>query len=326
VIAGKQIVTASRLSADALSSSATAAVKGIETIRLQSVNLNGTAGADRLSADGTHNMKIDGGAGDDILTGGGIGHNTLIGGAGDDTFYVKSSNDSVVEGANGGIDTVVSTVDVTLSDNVENLRMMTGATYGAGNSLDNKITGTAVGDTILGMEGHDSVQGLEGNDKIYGGNGNDVLVGGAGNDTLAGDAGADKLTGSEGNDSLQGGAGADTLEGGVGADTLSGGVGADVFFFRDGDTSLSTPDRVIDFNAAEGDKISLSMIDAVTTVAGDQKFLFIGTSAFHKVAGEMRYESLGGQSTVFFDTNGDGIADLKLLVGAGTLQASDFIL
>nr|WP_281399779.1 hypothetical protein [Sphingomonas rhizophila] len=40
----------------------------------------------------------------------------------------------------------------------------------------------------------------------------------------------------------------------------------------------------------------------------------------------MRYESSGGDSVVWADTNGDGVADLGLqLIGVTSLAAGDFI-
>lgn len=297
----------------------------IEALRMSGVTVTGTAGADRLYVDKAQNTVINAGAGDDVLTGGGLGHNTMNGGAGDDLYFVRSSDEVVVELANGGVDTVSVGFDFTLSDNVEHLRMTGGATYGGGNALDNKITGTADGDTIRGFGGDDALHGLDGNDQLFGGSGNDALSGGSGADTLAGEGDNDRIGAGDGNDSLSGGAGADTLEGGDGADTMAGGAGGDMFFFRNGDLTL-TPDRIIDFNAAEGDKISVTMMDANVNVAGDQKFAFLGTGKFTKVAGQARYDVIDGQSHVSFDVNGDGVADMKLIVGTGTLQSSDFLL
>ena len=314
------------LTATKLMAAADDSVAAIEATRLELVTLTGTDAADRMSADGVHDMSMVGGAGNDYISGGGLSHSTMVGGAGDDSYYVKTEFDRVVEGAGAGTDTVTTLVDFVLSDNVEVLRLAGSAVVGQGNAMDNKIYGAGGNDRLLGMGGADNIQGLEGNDNLSGGDGCDVLTGGVGNDTLSGDADADSLRGNEGADSLSGGAGNDTLEAGVGADTLSGGGGADQFFFRDGDIS-SVADKITDFNRAEGDKISLSMIDANVNVTGDQKFAFIGTTGFHKVAGEMRYEMVGSEAHVQFDTNGDGLADLKLIIGVGgSLQSSDFLL
>ena len=315
------------LSGAKLALAADKSVAAIEATRLQVVTLIGTAGADRLSADGVHNMSMVGGDGNDYISSGGLSHSTMVGGAGDDTYIVRSEFDRVVEDANGGTDTINTYVDFVLPENVEILRLSGLSLEGEGNALDNKMYGSAGDDRLLGLGGNDVLQGLDGNDYLIGGDGADVITGGLGNDTITGDADNDSLKGNEGNDSISGGAGNDTIEGGTGADTLSGGAGADVFFFRDGDFTVP-PDVITDFNRAEGDKISISMVDANVNLAGDQKFIFLGTTAFHKIAGEMRYDIIGKDAHIQFDTNGDGVGDLNLIVtsAGGTLQASDFLL
>lgn len=316
----------SGLTTTELAAAADLSVAAIEATRLQVVTLTGTDGADRMSADGVHNMSMVGGAGNDYMSSGGLSHSTMVGGTGDDIYWVRSESDQVIEGAGAGNDTVYTTVDFVLPDHVEVLRLAGVSLDGQGNALDNKMFGSTGDDRILGLGGADNVQGLEGDDVLQGGDGADILTGGLGNDTLAGDADADSIKGNEGADSLAGGAGNDTLEAGVGADTMSGGAGADQFFFRNGDVS-STADVITDFNRADGDRIALNMIDANVNVTGDQKFAFIGTQAFHKVAGEMRYDLVGSQAHIQFDTNGDGVGDLRLIVGVGgSLQSSDFIL
>lgn len=320
------MVGAASVTASMFDAAATAAMREMDLTRSEVVTVKGTAGADGLKVDAAHDTYVDGGDGNDNIYGGGFGHNTLAGGAGNDTYYVKSSHDQVVENAGGGDDQVVSTVDFVLSDNVENLRLLGDAEIGVGNALNNKIVGTDGANELSGMAGDDLIYGQGGDDRIYGGQGNDVLNGNDGNDTLSGDDGADKLCGHSGNDSLAGGGGNDTLEGGVGADTFSGGAGADTFMFRNGDLSM-TGDRILDFKSAEGDKINLRGIDANTNISGDQNFVFIGTSAFHKVAGELRFEVANGVSTVSADVNGDGVADFQLILpGVGTLQSADFFL
>jgi Ca2+-binding RTX toxin-like protein len=125
---------------------------------------------------------------------------------------------------------------------------------------------TGGADAIFGNAGDDNLRGGGGNDALSGGVGNDVLDGEAGNDTLNGEDGNDSLFGGAGNDTLNGGAGNDHLEGGFGADQLSGGADADRFNLSpywggafDFDWSTTgVLDSVLDFNAAEGDRIVLN--------------------------------------------------------------------
>lgn len=84
----------------------------------------------------------------------------------------------------------------------------------------------------------------------------------AGDVTLTGSDGSDILVGGAGNDTLYGGDGNDILYGGAGNDTLYGGAGADRFVFTDAATDGH--DRIMDFNADEGDRIDLdALFDAL---------------------------------------------------------------
>lgn len=158
-------------------------------------SLSGTAAADVLSG-GTGNDTLDGRAGADTMTGG----------AGNDVFIVDQADDSVQEGANGGIDTVRSTLSYTLGNDVttghvENLVLLgTAGLIGTGNRLNNTLTGTAQGDTLRGEDGNDTLIGLDGVNLLQGGAGNDRLEGGADIDDLDGGSGADTMIGGLGTD------------------------------------------------------------------------------------------------------------------------------
>ncbi|MCQ4631383.1 hypothetical protein GB927_015135 [Shinella sp. CPCC 100929] len=158
----------------------------------------------------------------------------------------------------------------------------------------------------------------------------DVLRGSKLADTIHALAGNDRIDGRAGNDWLYGGAGKDTLTGGAGADRLKGGAGADTFVFKsikDSTLAATGRDTVGDFSAKDGDRIDLKVIDASTKSTGDQAFAFIGTQAFHKKAGELRYETKAGDTYVFGDVNGDGKADFSIQFDAAiTFTKSDFIL
>ncbi|HNC04372.1 MAG TPA: DPP IV N-terminal domain-containing protein, partial [Agitococcus sp.] len=123
----------------------------------------------------------------------------------------KNSFEDVVVatlGVGGGTDTVQSSVSYTLANNVENLILLgKDSLTGAGNELDNIITGTEAGDFIYGYAGNDTLSGALGDDNIEGGVGDDLVFGDDGNDYLVGGEGNDTLVGGNGNDNLSGGAG-----------------------------------------------------------------------------------------------------------------------
>jgi Ca2+-binding RTX toxin-like protein len=99
---------------------------------------------------------IMGGAGDDTIDGG-AWNDTMMGGAGNDTYRVDNSWDQVWEAGNGGVDTIVTTLDsATLAANVENLVYAgSGDFTGSGNALDNRIAGAAGNDVLTGHGGAD---------------------------------------------------------------------------------------------------------------------------------------------------------------------------
>ena len=285
----------------------------------------GTDGDDRLSVLGDgFDTVVEAGAGNDVLTGG-AGRNVLVGGTGHDIYIIKDLDDEVRENAGEGTDTVWASVNYVLSSNVEVLRLTGDARVGTGNELDNRLVGTAFGDTLSGLAGNDRLQGGAGDDTLFGGIGHDELLGDDGSDDLQGEAGDDRLLGGNGTDHLSGGEGIDHLEGGAGADILSGGAGADRFFYRIEHLSDGSIDTITDFSPAEGDRISLSAIDADRTTGIDDKFVFIGTESFSGKAGELRYEVKDGQTFVTGDTNGDKEADFTIhLAGSKSLAAIDF--
>ncbi|HEX8261701.1 MAG TPA: RTX toxin, partial [Allosphingosinicella sp.] len=86
-------------------------------------------------------------------------------------------------------------------------------------------------------------------------------------------------------------------------------------------------DKILDFSI--GDLIDLSVIDADSGTAGNQAFSFIGNAAFGNHAGELRYQSNGGNEwLVQGDTNGDGTADFQFVLvinDADPITVADFI-
>src|SRR5262245_63893266 len=72
---------------------------------------------------------LDGGEGNDWLHGG-SGADTLIGRTGNDHYYVHDNDDTIVEYADEGIDSITAFLNYTLWDNVENLYLAGSATQG----------------------------------------------------------------------------------------------------------------------------------------------------------------------------------------------------
>jgi Ca2+-binding RTX toxin-like protein len=139
------------------------------------------------------------------------------------------------------------------------------------------------------------------------------------------------LFGGGGHDTLFGGDGNDLILGGGGADGLTGGAGADTFRYdAASDSSGGLPDLIGDFQTGL-DKIDLSRIDANTHLDGDQAFSWIGSNAFGGTgaasAGELRVVQSNGQQRIEGDTNGDGVADLVIVLQVGTAPVAqgDFL-
>ncbi|MDE2094662.1 MAG: hemolysin-type calcium-binding protein, partial [Burkholderiales bacterium] len=123
---------------------------------------------------------LTGGAGNDSLNGN-AGADTMVGGAGNDTYFVDNTADVTTEAAGEGIDTVNSTLAWTLGSNLENLTLLGSNTLnGAGNTLDNILTGNSGINTLTGNAGNDTLDGGAGADTLIGGAGNDKYVMGRG--------------------------------------------------------------------------------------------------------------------------------------------------
>jgi len=210
--------------------------------------------------------------------------------------------------------------------------------------------GTAGADTLAGTAGADLMVGGAGNDTYMVDHAGDIVQEetGGGTDTVnasvgytlpngaaieflyavdPGSAGL-ALTGNANPNAIIGGAGADTLTGGGSGDTLTGGAGADRFVFTAlSDSNAIGSDLITDFSGAAGDLLDLQALDANASLAGDQAFTFIGTAAFSGAAGQLRYETTGGNTRVMGDVTGDSVEDFSfLLTGTPTLNSGHFVL
>jgi Ca2+-binding RTX toxin-like protein len=292
------------------------------------INATGNGKDNELTGNSAAN-KLDGGAGADTMTGGN----------GADTYVVDDSGDKVVEttaGSAGGIDLVLSSIDYTLTANVEKLTLTGGDDVDAtgnnlantllGNTGDNVLDGGAGNDTMTGGKGDDTYHvnaaGDVVNETISAGGGIDTVVSaitfslatrtnvenlvlsGAGNINGTGNALNNEITGNSGNNILNGGTGSDTLQGGDGNDKLTGGAGSDTFDFDtladggDGDT-------ITDFvRGVGGDVLNLADL-----LEGD--FGIDGNDAF--TGGYLDFLQDGANTLVRVDTTGD-MNDVTILV------------
>ncbi|MBC7281877.1 calcium-binding protein [Hoeflea sp.] len=272
----------------------------------------GTEKGDSLKTDVGDDI-LDGRAGDDILDGG-VGADEMSGGKGDDTYHVDNSADVVVELADEGTDTVISSITRTLSDNVENLTL-TGTLniIGTGNSLDNVITGN---------DGDNQLDGLDGNDILDGGAGADQMNGGFGDDTYYVDDSQDVviedwdlLGGTDtvfstvtftlganvekleliGNANIDGtgNSGANTIKGNDGDNVLDGRGGADQMFGGAGNDTYGVDNA--------GDKIVENAGEGIDTVYSSVTY-WLWTQSQH-------IENLVLTGTVNIDGTGNGLAN-----------------
>lgn len=180
--------------------------------------INGSGGADVISAlDGGD--FVNGVGGDDAICTGG-GNDMVNGGEGDDALDGGAGIDTVTYSGGATIFTGGAAVNADLGGGF--------ATGQGADSLDGfeVLVGSVLNDRLAGDGQSNTIIGLDGNDELRLGAGNDVGSGGGGSDRVFGEAGRDLLRGELGNDRLFGGGGAgDRLFGGAGKDGHNGGGG-----------------------------------------------------------------------------------------------------
>jgi Ca2+-binding RTX toxin-like protein len=294
------------------------------------------------------NDTLLGGAGNDLLDGG-ANDDRMEGGAGDDSYGVNSALDVVVEAANGGTDTVQSSVSFILSTNIEHLILAGTANIdGQGNAANNQLSGNGGNNNLDGGAGADTLSGGGGNDTYTVDDAGDVVIElpGGGVDgirssidyalglflenlTLLG-SGNVNATGNWTANTIAGNAGNNIINGGLGQDTLTGNAGADRFSFQgleDSGKTMNTSDVITDFLAAQGDRIDISAIDAISSSPSNDAFVFVGASAF-SAAGQVRSFTAGGITYVALniDSNLNTTEMMISLSGALALKQSDFML
>lgn len=171
------------------------------------------------------------------------------GGAGADYIAGTERPDDLHGGA--GNDTIAA------GEGSNYLRGNEGADFLTGGAGFDDMHGNTGSDTLDGGAGADWVVGGQDEDRLRGGDGDDLVLGNLGADSLTGGAGNDVVRGGQANDSIDGGAGDDWISGDRGDDTIVGGSGADTIHAFWENIAGGAVDRVLDFNAAEGDRVNL---------------------------------------------------------------------
>jgi Ca2+-binding RTX toxin-like protein len=311
-----------------------AAGGGTDTVN-STVNWTLGAEIERLVLGGTASLQgigndianvITGNAAANILNGG-IGADTMQGGLGNDTFIVDNAGDVTTD--TGGVDTVQSSVTVTLHASIDNL-LLTGAAAvnGTGNGLWNVMTGNGAANTLDGGVGNDILNGGLGTDTLIGGAGHDtyhvdnvgdqVIDTGGGNDhvhssisyvlgtdleylTLTGTAVS--ATGNAKNNLLYGNAGNNVIDGLLGADFMVGGMGDDTYYVENGsdqitehlnqgtDTVMSTVHHALRGNI---ENLTLIGTNAVSATGNELNNVITGNSAANALRGGLGADTLSG--------------------------------
>ena len=279
-----------------------------------------------FSQGGTDNLSTFGGN-DRIVIGSGGGGSLVDGGPGSDTLAINGNVPSLgtlvgieaVELSGGGALTLTGaqfanglsfsstlsgtgSITVNLTAGVDFFSTL--MTPDAGSNVTFTVNGTSGGDIIKSGQFATTVNAGDGDDLVRTGNLVDTINGGDGNDKIAGRGGADVLTG---------GAGADTFR-----------------YVFDTDSGLGVnADHITDF-AIGSDKLAFRALDPNLVTPGIQAFTFIGSAAFHATGtAEIHYANSGADLLVEADLNGDGIADMQIVLDslAGqTLTSADFLL
>ena len=327
-------------------------------------NLNLTGSTAINGTGNSSNNVLTGNSAANYLTGlggadtlnGGLGNDTMAGGAAADTYIVNAIGDVIIELANEGNDTVLSSITYTLGTDLEDLTLTgTSAINGTGNELENHIFGNTGANIINGGTGADRLFGGAGSDTYIVDNVDDVIVETANNGTdlvqssvtytlannvekltltgtsaidgtgnsainnMLGNSAANVLDGAGGNDNINGGSGADTMIGGTGSDTFVVDDSADITI-EFADEGTDTVESSVDFTLqAYVEKLTLTGAAGITGTGNDDANTILGNGADNTIYGMGGDDSLNGSTGN--DTMYGGLGDDSYTIGA----AGDFV-
>ena len=227
---------------------------------------------------------------------------------------MSTAGDSIVEYASEGIDTVRTALSsYTLRANVENLAYTgSGGFAGAGNTLDNRITGgTAAASTLVGYAGSDTYVVGNAGDSIVeaGGGGTDTVETGLGIYVLRA-ANVENLTGtSNAGQQLRGNDLGNVIAGGTGIDTMVGLLGDDTYVVR------NSGDTIVEAAGQGTDTVETALGLYVLNAANVENLTYTGTGSFIGVGNTLDNVITGGAASDDYLYAGAG-AD-TLIGGAG---------
>ena len=315
--------------------------------RLQAADLAGTTPL-WLGGNGLNNT-IWGNAGDNIIDGG-AGADYMLGGSGNDSYTIDNAGDIIVD--HFGNDTVATSINYLLPDNIENLQASniagTAPLTLRGNGLNNFIWGNQGNNYIDGVGGADFMIGYGGDDVYIVDNTGDIAYeeAGGGSDTVGTwvsfTLGANienlqaavtwsgqalHLTGNSMSNYIWGTQGNDVIDGAGGADVMIGYGGNDIYFVdNSGDVTLEEANGGSDTVAATADHSLAANIEnlqaaniggsANLALTGNEQGNFIwGTQGNNVLAGR------GGNDRIF----GYGGADQFLFNTAAGAANADWL-
>ena len=317
---------------------------------VEMLTLNGTASINGIG-NGLANVLI-GNVGANRLDGG-VGADDMAGGSGDDTYVVDNVDDSVSEAAGGGIDTVLSTVNWMLEDQVENLTLTgTSSINGYGNDLGNVLVGNVGNNRLDGSAGVDTMIGGAGNDAYVVDDAGDVVVemAAGGTDTVeasiawtlgdnvenltltggasiagTGNALSNTLTGNAGDNLLDGGTGIDRMAGGLGNDTYVVDVAGDVVT-EAANAGIDTVGATITYTLGSNvENLILVGAAAINGTGNTLDNVLVGNEAANVLsggAGNDRLDGAGGSDTLKGGAGND-VYVLGRGYGSELIQESD---